>query len=135
MGSSVGDADERPVHRVQISHDFYLGVHEVTQGQYRSMVEPNPSHSLGGDLPVERVTWSEALDFCRLLTARELPAGWSYRLPTEAEWEYAARAGTRSKWSFGDTESALSRYGWYKSNSGNATHPVGQKPPLSLIHI
>ena len=129
-GSNDGESNERPVHRVRISRDFYLGVHEVTQAQYQQVTGKTPSRFRGDDLPVEQVSWSEAVDFCRQLTARDrdqLPQGWSYRLPTEAEWEYAARAGTVTKWSCGDTESELSQYGWYSANSERKTHPVGQK--------
>ena len=134
MGSTDGDSDERPVHRVRISRDFYLGIHEVTQAEYRAVTGKSPSNFKGDDLPVEKVSWEEANEFCRLLTERErtaggLPSGMVYRLPTEAEWEYAARAGTTTKYCFGDDESGLGEYAWYGGNSGSTTHPVGQKRP------
>lgn len=91
----------------------------------------NPSHFKGAYNPVEMVTWEDAVEFCRRLS--ELPAekaaGNVYRLPTEAEWEYACRAGTTTKFSFGDNESGLGDYAWYYDNSGRNTHPVGGKLP------
>jgi formylglycine-generating enzyme required for sulfatase activity len=92
----------------------------------------NPSRFKGEDLPVENVSWNDCLEFCRKLTERQraagrLPAGVAYRLPTEAEWEYACRAGTTTRYYTGDSESDLARAGWYDGNSGDRTHPVGQK--------
>jgi formylglycine-generating enzyme required for sulfatase activity/tRNA A-37 threonylcarbamoyl transferase component Bud32 len=131
MGSPDSDkdaaADEKPQHRVRIAWPFYLGMTEVTQGQYRKVMGQNPSRFQGADdLPVERVSADDATEFCAKLSARE---GVSYRLPTEAEWEYACRAGSTTRYSFGDDEASLGEVAWYNGNSGNRTHPVGQKPP------
>jgi formylglycine-generating enzyme required for sulfatase activity len=113
---------------VTLTKPFELGVYEVTQEQYEKVKGTNPSSSKGPQNPVEKVSWEDAVEFCRKLS--ELPeekaAGRVYRLPTEAEWEYACRAGTTTAYSFGDDESQLRDYAWF---SGNATHPVGQKKP------
>jgi len=86
----------------------------------------NPSHSKGENKPVEQVSWNEAAEFCRKLSEQE---GVEYRLPTEAEWEYACRAGTSTAYSFGNDASGLGEYSWYSDNSDNTTHAVGQKLP------
>ncbi|MCL4205664.1 MAG: SUMF1/EgtB/PvdO family nonheme iron enzyme [Pirellulaceae bacterium] len=135
MGSPDSDSDalnsEKPQHTVRITKPFYLGVTEVTQEQYERVMGANPSNFKGTHLPVERVSWEDAVDFCRKLSAlpAERSAGRVYRLPTEAEWEYACRAGSKTKWSFGDSESSLGEYAWYTSNAGSKTNPVGQKKP------
>jgi formylglycine-generating enzyme required for sulfatase activity len=122
MGSDVL-ADEKPVHAVTVSKAFYLGRYEVTQEQWTALMEENPSWFRGGSLPVEQVFWSDAQEFLRRLNEKE---GHSrYRLPTEAEWEYAARAGRAGPLA----EDALARAAWYEKNSGSGTHPVGQKEP------
>lgn len=113
-----------------IPRDFYLGIYEVTQAQYQKVTGRRPSKFEGDDLPMEKVSWSAAVDSCQLLTTLDrsrLPPGYYYRLPTEGEWEYAARAGTATKWSFGDAEMELSQYGWYLVNSAKTTHSVGKK--------
>ncbi|MCU0918535.1 MAG: bifunctional serine/threonine-protein kinase/formylglycine-generating enzyme family protein [Planctomycetes bacterium] len=117
---------EGPQHRVTLTRGFYLGVYEVTQRQWLSVMGRNPSGFQGDDLPVETVSWEEAVEFCRKLSVKE---GVAYRLPTEAEWEYACRAGTTGRYGFGDSDSSLGEYAWYESNSGNQTHAVGQKRP------
>jgi formylglycine-generating enzyme required for sulfatase activity len=91
----------------------------------------NPSNFKGSQNPVEKVSWDDAVEFCRNLSAMpaEKKAGYIYRLPTEAEWEYACRAGTTTEYSFGDSDSALGDYAWYDENSGRTTHPVGGKKP------
>lgn len=128
MGSANGEADERPTHQVRISKPFYIGKYEVTQAQWQKVMGNNPSLFQGSpDLPVEQVWWSDIQDFIRKLNAME--GGQHYRLPTEAEWEYAARAGTSTAFSFGDDATELDKYGWYKENSGRKTHPVGQLKP------
>jgi formylglycine-generating enzyme required for sulfatase activity len=142
MGSPDSDSEatsaEKPQHRVRISKPFYLGMYEVTQAEYQRVMGANPSYfsttKVGQDTsqhPVETVAWTDAVEFCRKLS--ELPeekaAGRIYRLPTEAEWEYACRAGSATKYGFGDSEIQLGEYAWYGSNSGGATHPVGQKKP------
>ena len=121
------DSDEGPQHRVNISKSFYIGVYEVTQAQYKAMIGINPSRFKGDNLPVENVSWNDATEFCRKLSHKE---GKTYRLPTEAEWEYACRGGTTTKFCFGNRDSELDAYAWSadrKNNNDNQTHPVGQK--------
>jgi formylglycine-generating enzyme required for sulfatase activity len=128
MGSEDGDSDERPARQVTISRPFYLGKYEVTQGQWQAVMGNNPSLFQGdAKLPVEQVWWSDVQDFIGKLNAKE--GGNRYRLPTEAEWEYAARAGSTSAYSFGNETSLLGEYAWYRDNSGGKTHPVGQLKP------
>jgi formylglycine-generating enzyme required for sulfatase activity len=118
--------DEGPVHRVKISKGFWMGQTEVTQSQWQVVMGNNLSGFKGDKLPVERVSWNEAVEFCEKLSSKE---GRTYRLPTEAEWEYACRAGTQARFCFGDAESSLGSYAWYGDNSDDKTHPVGQKEP------
>jgi len=130
MGDAFGDgaADEKPVHEVCVN-DFYIGKYEVTQGQWQRIMGNNPSYfkNCGDNCPVEQVSWNDAQDFIRRLNSR---SGKQYRLPTEAEWEYAARSGGRSeKYTGGNDVDAVA---WYRSNSGSKTHPVGQKRPNGL---
>ncbi len=128
MGSAQGDKDERPVHTVTISKSFYLGKYEVTQAQWQAIMGSNPSLFQGdANRPVEQVWFDVVQDFIRKLNAKE--GDGRYRLPTEAEWEYAARAGTSTAYSFGDDVSQLGQYAWYKDNASGQTHPVGQKKP------
>jgi formylglycine-generating enzyme required for sulfatase activity len=94
------DDDEGPVHRVKISKGFYMGQTEVTQRQWEAVMRNNPSDFEGSDLPVENVSWDDAVEFCNKLSRKE---GKKYRLPTEAEWEYACRAGTSSAYNWGDS--------------------------------
>ena len=131
MGSPDSDNDahknEKPQHRVRITRPFYLGVHPVTQEEYERVMGNNPSQFKGDpQRPVESVSWNDAMEFCRQLSEKE---GKEYRLPIEAEWEYACRAGSRTEWCFGDSESQLAGYAWYFDNSDHTTHPVGQKKP------
>lgn len=88
-----------PVHHVTIGYSFYIGKYEVTQAQWRAVMGTSPAYFKGDDLPVESVSWSDAVEFCKKLSAN---TGWEFRLPTEAEWEYAARAGTTTKFAFGN---------------------------------
>ena len=120
---------EGPQHEVEISLSFYVGQHEVTQGQWRAVMGNNPSRfsSCGDDCPVESVSWNDVQEFIRRLNAKE-GAG-KYRLPTEAEWEYACRAGSRGAYGYGDDAGRLGECAWYEGNSGGKTHPVGQKKP------
>jgi formylglycine-generating enzyme required for sulfatase activity len=133
MGSETGVNNEKPGHEVSISRPFYLGKYEVTQGQWQEVMESNPSRFIGGffnrarNLPVEMVSWEEVQEFIRKLNAKE--GDTKYRLPTEAEWEYAARAGTTTSYSFGNDARQLDEYAWYEGNSGRKTYPVGQKKP------
>jgi len=126
MGCSTGDsdcnADEEPAHRVQITKAFEIGKYEVTQSQWQAVMGSNPSTIKGDDRPVETVSKDDAHDFLARLNARN--DGYRYRLPTEAEWEYAARAGTT-----GTLTASLDEVAWYGANSEDETHPVGQKKP------
>ena len=133
MGSpdSGSDDNEKPQHRVRITKPFYLGVTEVMQAQYEKVMGKNPSYFKEShpDAPVENVSWADAREFCRKLSelAAEREAGRRYRLPTEAQWEYACRAGSPEKYCYGDGESRLGDYAWYMENSDGRTHQVGQK--------
>jgi formylglycine-generating enzyme required for sulfatase activity len=115
-------------HEVTISKPFYMGVTEVTQAQYEAVMGTNPSHFKGATNPVEMVSWNEVADFCKKLSEKTRQA---VRLPTEAEWEYACRAGTATASSFADANSALGDYlgdyAWHGANSGGKTQPVAQK--------
>ena len=126
-GPNFEDAssDETPRHHVTISKAFYLGKFEVTQSQWVAVIGDNHSKFKGRSNPVDTVSWDYARYFVRKLNQMEGTD--KYRLPTEAEWEYAARAGTESTYSFGDDASDLGGYAWYWDNSGEKTHPVGQK--------
>lgn len=118
---------ETPKHKVTISKPFYLGKYEVTQAQWAAVMGGNPSQFKGRSNPVDSVSWDDVQVFIKRLNAKE--GGNRYRLPAEAEWEYAARAGTESTYSFGDDADSLGQYAWYDGNSGEKTHPVGQKQP------
>jgi formylglycine-generating enzyme required for sulfatase activity len=123
MGSDEYDS-EKPIHKVTVNA-FKIGKYPVTQAQYEAVMGTNPSHFAGNpQRPVENVSWFDAQTFCEKLS--ELTAQ-KYRLPTEAEWEYACRAGTQTRFSFGDDDSQLGDYAWFKDNSNNKTHPVGEK--------
>jgi formylglycine-generating enzyme required for sulfatase activity len=153
MGSPLGeegsDYDELQ-HEVTISKDYYIGAYTVTQAQYEKVMGKNPSYFHGrrvaerhppSDLvvrevdssnhPVENVSWENAVEFCKQLSGltEEKTAGRVYRLPTEAEWEYACRAGSMTAFSFGDDMGSLGDFAWYIANSKKQTHPVGVKKP------
>jgi hypothetical protein len=108
-----------------------IGVYEVTQQQYEEVMGSNPSEFKGANNPVEQVSWDDAVAYCAKLSSlpAEVAAGRVYRLPTEAEWEYACRAGATTKYSFGDDEKDLGKYAWFSNNSGETTHAVGEKLP------
>lgn len=128
MGSNDGDNDEKPVHTVRLTKPFYLGKYEVTQGEWEKVMGNNPSEIKGDSRrPVESVSWDDLQEFIRRLNTKESEA--RYRLPTEAEWEYAARAGSTTAYSFGDDVRQLGQYAWYYGNAGGRTHPVGQLQP------
>lgn len=132
---------EGPRHRVRITRPFQMGVCEVTQAHYQAIMGGNPSKFQGDPTrPAEQVTWHEAVEFCRRLSAspQEKAAGAVYRLPTEAEWEHACRAGTATRFSFGDAAQQLSAHAWWSENSRGQTAPVGRLRPnawgLSDLH-
>ena len=136
MGSTgqLAFDDEQPLTRVRISRGFYLGKYEVTQDEWQAVMGSNPSDNSGcGRCPVEEVSWEEVQDFIGRLNARS--GGGRYRLPTEAEWEYGARAGTTTDTYAGDltqpegNDPVLNGIAWYNANSGSRTQPVGQKAP------
>ncbi|MCZ7358356.1 MAG: SUMF1/EgtB/PvdO family nonheme iron enzyme [Candidatus Methanoperedens sp.] len=126
MGSNESDR-EKPVHKITISKAFYLGVYPVTQQEWKAVMKNNPSNFKGENLPVERVSWKDVQEFIKKLNEKEGTN--KYRMPSEAEWEYAARAGKTTRYSFGEDESKLGIYAWYEENSGGKTHDVGQKKP------
>lgn len=132
MGSDDGQKDEMPAHQVRITKPFYIGVYEVTVAQWKAIMGSVPSYSRKEDAsPVGDVSWDDAIEFCQKLSAlpEERKAGRVYRLPTEAEWEYSCRAGTSTRYSFGEDEAKLGEYAWVQKNSDNQTHSVGQKKP------
>jgi formylglycine-generating enzyme required for sulfatase activity len=131
-----GYACEWPQHKVNISKSFYLGKYEVTQAQWMAMMEENPSRFKKWNHPVEQISWYDVQEFIKRLNVKE--GHNRYRMPTEAEWEYAARAGTSSRFSFGDDWTELSMYAWYSAQLEDleeegspkfeeTTRPVGQK--------
>jgi len=124
MGSDSRWFDEKPIHKVNISKPFYISIFEITQAQWGKMMPYNPSRFKGLKHPVENLTWNEIQEFCRKLSERE---GVIYRLPTEAEWEFACRAGTTTKYYWGDDFNG--NYAWIWFNSEGETHPVGLKMP------
>lgn len=147
MGSPDTEAgrstNEGPQTTVTLTKGFYIGKYEVTQTEFLEVMGFNPSFVKGDEAPnrpVETVTWNNAVSYCEALTEREraagqIPSTWSYRLPTEAEWEYCCRAGTATAYSFGDDSGLLAAHGWYDANAGHPTddgfptRPVGEKDP------
>ena len=118
---------EVPKHEVKLTKGFYLGKYEVTQAQYQALMGSNPSRaSKEPNCPADNIGEGDAVAFCGKLAEK---TGQDARLPTEAEWEYACRAGSKTKWSFGDDPSKLGDYAWFKENDGGKSHPVGQKKP------
>jgi len=143
MGSPTDERDRQENEaqvQVTLTKGFWLGKYEVTQSEWQRVMRTAPWVGKewskdGGDCPATYVSWDEASKFCQKLTETErgagrLPAGWRYTLPTEAQWEYACRAGVKSRFSFGDDKADLTEYAWFELNSwaaGEAAHPVGQK--------
>ena len=147
MGSTDGDDDEKPVHSVTIGKSFYMSKYEVTQRQWREVMGSNPSRFKGDSLPVEQVSWYDAVEYCNRLSRKEgltpayridgKNAAWNlsangYRLPTEAEWEYAAGGGNKSRGYKYSGSNSAGDVGWYRDNSSSKTHPVGGKQPNEL---
>lgn len=130
FGSPPSETERRPsevpLRRARISRAFYLGRTEVTQAQWLAVMGSVPAQPRGDDLPVAQVSFRDALEFCRRLAAQ---TGARVRLPTEAEWEHACRAGTATRYWSGDTEADLAAVGWYRDNGAGHAHPVGDKPP------
>jgi len=141
MGSQAGQDDPQRVgHQwVLITKPFYIGKYEVTQEVWQKVMGTNPSVDRGAKNPVEEVSWDDCQEFLKKLNALPHPhpspfgrgskGEGLFRLPTEAEWEWACRAGTKTRFCFGDEESGLADYGWYDGNSGSTMHPVGAKKP------
>ena len=139
MGSPDTEKDrdkDETLHQVTLTQGYFLGETEVTQAQYKKIMGRNPSRfsKSGINAPVETVSWEEATEFCTRLNKQEkekerLPAGWEYRLPTEAQWEYACRAGTSTRFHTGDNDLDLDKAAWFYSNSENKTHEVKKKAP------
>ena len=125
---SDAESDEKPTHSVTVS-DFYIGKYEVTQAQWRAVMGSNPSKFTGDNNPVEKVSWDDIQEFIKKLNAQ---TGKKFRLPTEAEWEYAARGGNQSKGYKYSGSNSIGDVAWYDGNSGDKTRPVGQKRPNEL---
>ena len=119
-------ANESPLHEVTITRPFFMSVSKVTQAQYEQVMGMNPSKFAGKDHPVDSVTWEDAALFCQRVSAKTKRI---VHLPTEAQWEYAARAGTDTRFSFGDDETKLGDYAWFHDNAKGMTYPVGEKLP------
>jgi len=146
MGSNSGDSDEKPIHTVTVS-GFYIGKYEVTQKEWKEVMGNNPSNWKGDDLPVEKVSWYDAVEFCNKKSKAEgltpcysgsgknIKCDFSangYRLPTEAEWEYAARGGNKSNGYKYSGSNTIGNVAWYDSNSNKKTHTVGKKQSNEL---
>lgn len=125
MGSNLW-SNSQPRHKVTLS-SFLMGKYPVTQKQYQAVMNESPSYFTGDDnYPVESVTWDKSVEFCQKLAQR---TGYQVTLPSEAQWEYAARARTTTAYSFGNSEKDLDKYAWYWANSNKTIHPVGLKLP------
>jgi formylglycine-generating enzyme required for sulfatase activity len=128
MGDAGGADDAQPVHTVAITQPFYLGKYKVTQQQWEAVMGNNPSYFKGPQNPVDNVGWDACQRFLKKLGEKCNP-GWKCALPNEAQWEYACRAGSSTKYCYGDDESRLAEYAWFSDNSKDRTHPVGEKKP------
>ena len=133
MGSPDSDNNafewEKPQHRVRITKPFYLGKYLLTQEQWEAVTGNNWSSFKGPKNPVEQVSWEDCQKFLGKLNAKSSSGAGKFQLPTEAQWEYACRAGSTTRYCFGDAESGLGEYAWYDGNSDRKTHPVGEKKP------
>ncbi len=129
MGDANGDFDEVPVHKVTITEPFCLGKYEVTQEQWKAVMGVNPGRYKGEKNPVELVSWNDCQAFVDKLNEKFGKPGIKFSLPTEAQWEYACRAGTTTRWSFGDDKAVAGEYVWWDHNAGYRAKPVGQKKP------
>ena len=127
----MGTPDERRVtqmqHRVRITKQFHLGKYQVTQEQWEAIMGNNPSNFKGPRNPVEKVSWNDCQQFLAKLNEKFKVQAGRFQLPTEAQWEYACRAGSTTRYRFGDDKSELDEYAWYSLNSDRTTHPVGEK--------
>ena len=131
MGSNIGFSSEKPVRKIRIDYGFFIGLTEVTQEQFSSVMGNNPSEYRNPNYPVENVSWEDAQVFCNKMSDihTEKSKGYLYRLPHEAEWEYACRAGSQSEFNFGDDHELLDDYAWYDRNSSGSPHEVATKKP------
>lgn len=127
VNSLISFSTTSPAHEVSIEYDFYLGKFPVTQKQWIEVMGENPSKIKDDNRPIENISWYDTQEFIKKLN--EMEETDKYRLPSEAEWEYACRAGTQTKYSFGDDAAELNKYAWYSKNSYNETHPVGRRKP------
>ena len=136
MGSLNSDSDaeedEMPQHRVRITRPFYLGKYLVTQEQWLAVMGSNPSYFKGPKNPVENVSWNDCQQFLNKWNTKSGTGGGKFQLPTEAQWEYACRAGSTAFFCFGDDVTRLGDFAWCANNSSRKTHPVGQKKPNTL---
>ena len=130
MGSNNGDSDEQPIHTVNITKDYYIGKYEVTQGEWKKVMGSNPSYFKGDNLPVERVSWNDVQEFIKKLNKKEGTN--KYRLPSEAEWEYAARGGNKSKGYEYSGSNSIGEVAEYEGNNSKSTKPVGGKKANEL---
>jgi len=121
------DEMERPRHRVTIDRPFYMGRYPVTQDEWKAIMKNNPAHFIGNNHPVEQVSYNDVHQFIDRLNQLEKTK--AYRLPYEAEWEYASRAATQTTYCFGNDVNNLVKYAWFRKNSGKSTHPVGELAP------
>ena len=129
MGSpetEEGWGDDKGIQTEIALEGYWIGKYEVTQAQYMAVMGTNPSHFKGDNNPVEEVNWNDAMEFCRKLSEK---TGKNFILPTEAQWEYACRAGTTTAYSFGDDATQLGDYAWWGGNADTTTHPIGEKRP------